>query len=64
MIFALPEESMAITDLLNQLGASAPPAVRRPQFTVTLGDGAAADNGLGGLAGAIGSALGVNLGGG
>lgn len=53
---------MAITDLLNQLGATAPPAVRRPQFTVTLGASPSA-SGLGGLAGAVGAALGINLGG-
>lgn len=53
---------MALTDLLNQLGATAPPAVRRPQFTVTLGASPSA-SGLGGLAGAVGAALGINLGG-
>lgn len=50
---------MAITDLLNQLSATAPPAVRRPQFTVTLGASTSAS----GLAGAVGAALGINLGG-
>ncbi len=51
---------MGLTDLFT---SQAPPAVRKPTFTVQMGGGAAA-SGLGGLAGAVGDALGINLGGG
>ncbi len=51
---------MPLTDLF---ASKAPPTVRQPIFTVAIGNGGAAAGGLGGLAGAVGSALGVNLGG-
>lgn len=50
---------MALTDLF---APKAPPTVRQPVFAVDIGGGAPA-GGLGGLAGAVGNALGVNLGG-
>ena len=49
---------MALTDLF---APKAPPTVRKPIFTVTIGG--AASGGLGGLAGAVGNVLGINLGG-
>lgn len=51
---------MPLTDLFT---GTAPPTVRQPIFTVEIGSGAT-PSGLDGLAGAIGSALGINLGGG
>lgn len=51
---------MALTDLF---APKAPPTVRQPIFTVAIGNGGAAAGGLGGLAGAVGNALGINLGG-
>jgi len=51
-----------ILDLLTG-GSTAPPAFRRPVFAVRFGGGGAA-GGLGVLASAVGSAIGVNVGGG
>lgn len=50
---------MPLTDLFT---GTAPPTVRQPIFTVEIGGGAV-PAGLGDLAGAVGSALGINLGG-
>lgn len=52
---------MPLTDLFT---STTPPTVRRPIFKVEIGGGAAPSSGLGGLAGAVGSALGLNLSGG
>ncbi|MCE7983496.1 MAG: hypothetical protein DYG89_20175 [Caldilinea sp. CFX5] len=50
---------MPLTDLF---ASKAPPTVRKPIFAVEIGSSGAPAGGLGGLAGAVGSALGINLG--
>lgn len=52
---------MGLTDLF---AGTTPTTTRKPIFAVQMGGGGAADAGLGGLAASVGSALGVNLGGG